>query len=465
MSLRFRLNAIITLVVLLIAAVLAQIVIADTRRAIREEMNAGGKVTHQLMTSVLHNSRLVEDPGATDVKVLAFLRTLGRVRAHEIRYYTSSGTLVYTSPPSPYKAGRSAPAWFSNLVAPDLTPVELATPQGRVVIVPDASRAVLDAWDDLTKLLVLVTGFLVAVNVASFVLLGRFLRPLSGVLAGLAEMERGRLDVRLPRYSLPEFDAMGQAFNRMAAGLEESQAEHRRALRAELELEQNRRLTQTIQSRLEEERRALARELHDELGQSVTAIRTIGSAIAARTKDAAPEAHANAQTIVDIAGRIYDAVHSIVRELRPPALDNLGLRDALEDSVAGWRARHPDIACGLRLEGELDGLGEVVSITLYRLVQECLTNVARHAGATRVDVSVERRGGNVRLVVADDGKGLAEGGDDGHYGLIGMRERVQALDGDFELVTAPGSGLTVRATLPVRAGADAAAAASARESA
>lgn len=224
MSLRFRLNATITLVVLLIAAVLAQIVIADTRRAIREEMNAGGKVAHQLMTSVLHNSRLVEDPGATDVKVLEFLRALGRVRAHEIRYYTSSGALVYTSPPSPYKAGRSAPAWFSSLVAPDLTSQELATPQGRVVIVPDASRAVLDAWDDLTKLLVVVVGFLVAVNVASFVLLGRFLRPLSGVLDGLAEMERGRLDVRLPRYSLPEFDAMSHAFNRMATGLEQSQA-------------------------------------------------------------------------------------------------------------------------------------------------------------------------------------------------------------------------------------------------
>jgi two-component system sensor histidine kinase UhpB len=465
MSLRFRLNATITLVVLLIAAVLAQIVIADTRRAIREEMNAGGKVAHQLMTSVLHNSRLVEDPGATDVKVLEFLRALGRVRAHEIRYYTSSGALVYTSPPSPYKAGRSAPAWFASLVAPDLTSQELATPQGRVVIVPDASRAVLDAWDDLTKLLVIVVGFLVAVNVASFVLLGRFLRPLSGVLEGLAEMERGRLDVRLPRYSLPEFDAMSHAFNRMATGLEESQAEHRRALRAELELEQNRRLTQVIQSRLEEERRALARELHDELGQSVTAIRTIGSAIAARTKDGAPEVHANAKTIVDIAGRIYDAVHGIVSELRPPALDNLGLRDALEDYVAGWRTRHPEIACALRLEGELDGLGEVVSITLYRLMQECLTNVARHADATRVDVTVERRGDRLQLVVADDGEGLADGADDGHYGLIGMRERVQALEGEFELETAPGAGLTVRATLPLRTGAEAVTGAGARETA
>jgi two-component system sensor histidine kinase UhpB len=449
MSLRFRLNATITLLVLLLAGVLAQIVVLDTRRSIREEMNAGGKVTHQLLTSVLHNSRLVEEPAASDAKLLAFLQSLGRVRAHELRYYDSSGNLVYTSPPSVYKTGRSAPDWFTRLVAPDLTTQELGTPRGRVVIIPDASRAVLDAWDDLAELLWLVIGFLAAVNIALFILMGRFLKPMTGVLAGLADMERGRFDTRLPSYSLPEFDAMSHAFNRMAAGLEESIEEHKRARQTELELEQNRRVTQLIQTRLEEERRALARELHDELGQSVTAIRTIGSAIAQRTQGVSPDVHRSAQTIVDVAGQIYDVVHGIVRELRPPALDNLGLRDALEDSLASWRARHPDIECSLELTGDLDGLGESLNITVYRVVQECLTNVARHSEARRVDVRVSRGADAVELVVSDDGLGLRDGDGEDRFGLVGMRERVQALHGDFELESPAGGGLTVRARIPL----------------
>src|SRR5689334_23694758 len=106
--------------------------------------------------------------------------------------------------------------------------------------------------------------------------------------------------------------------------------EHRRAQQTERELEQNRRLTQLIQTRLEEERRSIARELHDELGQCVTAIKTIGAAIANRTVEAAPEIHRSAQTIVQVASHIYDVVHGIIRQLRPSALDHLGLQEAIE---------------------------------------------------------------------------------------------------------------------------------------
>jgi len=581
-SLRFRLNVIVTLMVVLLTAVIALIVIADTRRSIREEMAAGSKVSYQLMNSVLHNTGLVEDPGATDAKVLDFLRTLGRVRAHELRYYDSSGNLVYTSPPSSYKVGRDAPAWFARLVQPELQPLELATAQGRVLIIPDASRAVLDAWDDLTRLVTLVLGFLVAVNLTLFLLLGRFLRPLGSVLAGLSDMERGRYDARLPHYRLPEFEAMSHTFNRMAAGLEESHAENRRlalvarqssdailicdldgritywnpaaerlfgyaaheivgqsydrllpadgpcsqrteslqvirerrvienfemqrctrdgrlidvalsaaplvdpatdtvigeilsmrditehlrAREAEHELEQNRRLTQLIQTRLEEERRALARELHDELGQCVTAIRTIGSAIALRAQTGAPEVQSNAKAIVDIAGHIYDVVHDIIRELRPPALDNLGLRDALADSLANWRSRHPEIACDLAFGEDVDELGEPINITLYRIVQECLTNVARHAAARRVEIALRRAGDRVELVVRDDGRGLDERHDSeaASFGIMGMRERVQSLGGEFELTSDRGAGVTVRMTVPVPAQADATAVARRRE--
>jgi two-component system sensor histidine kinase UhpB len=234
--------------------------------------------------------------------------------------------------------------------------------------------------------------------------------------------------------------------------------EHKLVRRAELELDQNRKLTQLIQNRLEEERRSIARELHDELGQCVTAIKTIGTAISNRTRESAPEIHGNAQTIVSVAAHIYDVVHGIIRQLRPTALDHLGLSATLKETVAAWRERHKDIACELRLEGELEGLGETVNITIYRIVQECLTNVIRHADATRADILIARerdagRGDVVRVTVRDNGKGIAQRNEREatRFGLMGMRERVQALDGVFQIDNRPGEGVTVTAVIPANA--------------
>ena len=568
MSLRFRINLIITVVIVLFCLVTAKIVLDDMRSSIREEMEAGTKVTQQLLSTVLYSSQFAPRSHEPLGVLLPFLHSLGRVRAHEIRLYADDGTLVYTSPPPLYKAGRAAPEWFSRLVSPRLPEAELSVNGGRIKVTPDASRAILDAWDDMKNLIGLALGFLVLVNAAVFWLLGRALRPVAPILRGLSEMERGRLSTRLPEFSLREFDSISHTFNRMAQALEETHAENtrlalvakqstdaimihdlegrisfwnpaaerlfgyapeqivghsatvltppgleaevaanletirerrvvdnvetcrltrdgrlvdvalsaaplvdpdsgevlgeicrmrdvterKRAQEAEKELEQNRRLTQLIQTRLEEERRAIARELHDELGQCVTAIKTIGAAIANRTQTVAPEIHRSAQTIVEVASHIYDVVHGIIRQLRPSALDNLGLQEAVEDMVNAWRDRHPEVICGLKLTGDLADLGEAINITAYRLVQECLTNVLRHADATRAEIEIRRDGAVIELSVADNGKGLGEGNESetARFGLMGLRERVQALHGEFRLESRPGEGLRVSAAIPVR---------------
>jgi len=137
MSLRFRINLIITLLIVVFSLVTAKIVLDDARRQIREEMEAGTKVTLQLLTTVLYSSQFVppteNEPNGV---LLGFLTQLGRVRANEIRLYARDGTLLYTSPPPVYKAGRSAPRWFTDLVAPRTQPVELAVKGGRIAITP-----------------------------------------------------------------------------------------------------------------------------------------------------------------------------------------------------------------------------------------------------------------------------------------------------------------------------------------
>ena len=220
-------------------------------------------------------------------------------------------------------------------------------------------------------------------------------------------------------------------------------------------LEENRRLSQRSMQVQEEERRNLARELHDELGQSLNAIKVDAVTIRDRSGNAV-EVQRSAKAIIEVSGQVYDVVRSLMQRLRPVALDELGLRSAVEYGMEQWRRRHPAVNCSFAAEGELDDLSEQMNITLYRLAQECLTNVAKHAQATRVAISLarvasdEHGGGEVRFRFEDNGRGFDPGLRRQGLGLVGLRERVEALDGNFDLQSAPGQGAQVRASIPVK---------------
>ena len=228
-------------------------------------------------------------------------------------------------------------------------------------------------------------------------------------------------------------------------------------------LEENRRLARALLAIQEEERRHLARELHDEIGQCLTAIQVHTEMIRRRVDGADEEILASVDAVHNITAGIYETVHAVLQRLRPAALDNLGLVDALEDTVSAWQERDTGVAIDFRHQGRLSGLGEQINITLFRIIQECLTNTANHADASRVEIRLEGPGGamhgsdeqepSVTLVVRDDGRGLEEDPQRLGYGLIGMRERVEALAGSFELHGPGGGGVTVSVRLPLEPGA------------
>ena len=220
-------------------------------------------------------------------------------------------------------------------------------------------------------------------------------------------------------------------------------------------LEDNRRLSQRSMQMQEEERRNLARELHDELGQSLNAIMVDAVTIRDRSENPV-EVQRGAKAIIEVSGQVYDVVRSLMQRLRPVALDELGLRSAVEYGVEQWQRRHPAVRCSFTAEGELDDLNEQMNITLYRLAQECLTNVAKHADASKVAISLARVAGGergseeVRFTCEDNGGGFELGLRRQGLGLVGLRERVDALGGNFDLQSAPGQGARIRASLPVR---------------
>lgn len=212
-------------------------------------------------------------------------------------------------------------------------------------------------------------------------------------------------------------------------------------------LDENRKLSQRSMQVQEEERRNLARELHDELGQSLNAIKVDAVNIRDHTVDR-PDVHRSALAIIEVSTQVYDVVRSLMQRLRPVALDDLGLRSAVQYGVEQWQRRHRGVRCSFEAEGDLDDLGEQLNITLYRLVQECLTNVAKHAGAGRVTIFMKREANQVRFRFEDDGRGFDPAGRKQGLGLIGLRERVESLGGRFELESAPGSGVRIQATIP-----------------
>jgi two-component system sensor histidine kinase UhpB len=451
MTLRTQINLLLALLLGLFLAAVVALEVDATRRSIREEIEASTRITLQLLATVVSDAQ-ARGGGVTPALLTRFLQHLGRVRANNIQLQDATGMVLYTSPRSHYKEGRDAPDWFVRLVAPVVRPFEMRVESGLVTITPDPSRSVVDAWDALASLLRLALGFFVAIHLLVFWLAGRALAPLRAISAGLQQMERGEFHTRLPRFKVRELDRLAETFNRMALAVEESFTIRRESARRAEELRENRAITALIQQHVEEERRALARELHDELGQGVTAVRAIASSIAQRARTRAPDLEANALAIVTVSGEMYDAMHNMVRQLRPIALDNLGLADALRELAASSRMRLPELSVDLELGSTLDGLDEVTNITAYRIVQECLTNVARHAAADTVTVSLDHDAEHCELAidVRDNGRGMdpqAIGED--RMGVRGMRERVHGLGGRFELSSRIGEGVRVRAWLPV----------------
>jgi PAS domain S-box-containing protein len=560
MSLRLRINLLVTVLMAVFAVALGRTAVEAAKQSIHEEIEAGTKVTVQMLSSVARLAELSDNPR---MFLLSFLQRLGRVRANDIRLVDdTTAAPMYQSPPFQYKAGREAPQWYARLVAPRIPPATIRLDGTHVEIIPEPSRATLDAWEDLEALLMLGGLFFLILNGLVFWYVSRSLRPIGQIQTALSSMEGGRVDVTLPEFRLPELRRLSEAFNQMTRRLGDAMVDNRRlalAVRqssdailihdpdghisfwnpaaeklfgygqdavlgkalatlapeaqrgeveqqlasvvrrtpidslvtrrvtregreidvalsaapvvdpdtdqvvggivsyrdlsaqirsqaAEDELKRNRELAKVVEA----ERSVIAQELHDELGQCVTAIGSIAEFIGQRSHQTMPDVHAAAQTIKDISGRIYDGMHAIVRRLRPGPLEALGLEDALRETVSSWAARNPRIEWSLDISGDLGDLGEAATLTIYRLVQEALTNVVRHADASRTSVALRRDDDAVRLAVRDNGHGnVAAATSDSGFGLIGMRERVRALGGSLVIDGISGVGTEVRAVIPI----------------
>ena len=278
--------------------------------------------------------------------------------------------------------------------------------------------------------------------------LARGLRPLADLEAAFDRLESQDFEARVPEGAVRELNRIHKRFNRMAAVLCSIRDRERMLASHMIDVQ-------------EAERRGLARELHDDLAPLLfTAsvyLTTIQNHLQTCQYSGIQEPLAAIEhTVVELQGRI----RAMLRRLRPQGLDALGLDQALRDLVETWRSRQGHTDWTIETSGLRDDLDDTLRVTIYRIVQECLTNVARHAGARQASVRVTVASANTATVAAnriaeirveDDGKGMAPKVPFG-LGLTGIEERVQALGGALMLTAHYPHGLCVRAWMPVQSG-------------
>lgn len=299
-----------------------------------------------------------------------------------------------------------------------------------------AALSTLTAQLLMTTLLVSLTGILVAVFLTWILT-----RPIISLVHATQVVAKGDFSPRVPRWANDEIGDLAEAFNQMTEQLARTDE-----LRKEREI-LRRQLLEKVIATQEDERRRIARELHDSTSQNLTSL-LVGLRMM-ETHCSQCAAQSKATDLRQVASKTLEEVHDLSMRLRPRVLDDLGLAAALERLVSEWQARHKipvDVAIQLddRLPGE-------VETAIYRIVQETLTNIARHANARSASILVERRGDAVLTIVEDDGIGFDADTNPGehHLGLLGMRERAELLDGKLTIESLPEHGTSVFIEIPL----------------
>jgi signal transduction histidine kinase len=348
--------------------------------------------------------------------------------------------------------GKTPPRWFAAIVpiflgrhAEVVRPVSpRAASAGTVVATPDAAAAISLAWEYILNVVDVALLMAAAIALLASLAIAHALAPARTIVTALQRMARGQYRTKLPRFRSMELAMIGNAVDALGGRLEEA-------------TEQRAALTRRLIEIRDDERRALARELHDEFGQNLSAILAFANTIeTASAKDDRDKGSAqDARMISQATHHLMASLRDALKRLRNPLPEELGLEASLVNLVDSWRsqsAARPTIQLDLR--GDLTDIRGPAATTAYRVAQECLTNALRHSAASEISLRVERQAGDddtLLIRVEDDGGGDAERvARSAGFGLTGIRERVAAAGGSLSILPATG-GLSVAATIPLAA--------------
>ncbi len=442
MSLRLRLNLLITLLFIALFIMSSFFILNNARKSVEREVESTANFALQLINIAISAT---ENEHEADKMINLFnnLSNLEDIRHINIEFKNQNHLPVKQNINNP-ASDINAPAWFIKLVKPPETELRrwLFSPvisPISIIIRAEPGDEVEENWIETKSLLVLLFLFICLANILVYFVIGRYLSPLEMISVALSDVEKGRFNLELPEFRLPEINQIAQRFNHMTKVLLKSR-------------EENQKLTQRLLHIQEEERRNLAHELHDELGQTITGIKAVAVAIGANEQQSTEELKANVGTILSYSDHMYAAAKNMIHQLRPTVLDELGLIKALQNMIDDWNSRQDEVFCHFEFSNLPHNLEEMTKITIYRIIQESLTNVLKYANASEIQVLLDYLtidSEMITLSIEDNGVGAKMDNLVPGFGLLGMKERVEILNGKIEFVTKPNQGFCIFIKLPI----------------
>jgi two-component system sensor histidine kinase UhpB len=436
MSLRGLINVRIVLAGILILVFGGLLAIWQARQSVQEEITSSFNLALQMVDLGFYYpaNRVISEQ-----HWMRQLSTIQKTRHIHINVLNDDGSESEWLRDQPELPEPDAPpSWFKYAVTTEYPSAsyDLTLIDGRsrtIIIRADPIDEVAEAWKESKAFFWSIVGMMTFIFIAINLVFQSMLRTVHAILAALRRVESGEYGKKLPHFRISEFDAIAAEVNHLSDALNSARESNKALARHSMQIQEN-------------ERQTMSRELHDEMGQSLTAVK----AMAVATKQ--PEAKTNdiADSIIEICNHLSGVVRSMMRTLHPLSLSDLGLAATLTDLVSEWQRRHPSLKINLDFDESVDWLDDEVAIHVYRIVQESLTNVVRHANASLANVSVRRHiiKGQNQIVIRVEDNGIGGITEGEGFGVLGMRERVESMGGYFSFESSPGQGVRVRAGMP-----------------
>ncbi len=452
MSLRYQINLRILVVSVCVLLLGGSIAIWQARNAVNKEVDSSIKLAVQLIRFAFLQAPDISQAKINEDYWISQINELNQTRYLTIQLKKSSGELIdVVHKKHQPKSQKRPPQWFASLIESQRPQAEysMANSTGKqltLIIQANPLDEITEVWEEsirfLGSLLLLTLFTFLAVNLA----FNKALKAIGLIVKALKIIETGQYQQKLPDFSIQEYDSIAKAINHMADVLNVSQQENQELAQHSLNIQ-------------EEERQRLSQELHDELGQSLTAIKVMAVAAeraqAEESKAGKIEIKQVMNSIVSVCDHLMIVVGSMMHQLHPLILSELGLKATLEDLVNHWAVRNPALSISLNSPDEVDLFEQKISIQVFRIVQECITNSIRHAKASKVVISLailqeSATRSVLRLQVTDDGQGCSLEKLKTGFGLLGMRQRVNSLTGELTIKTLPNEGMSIIAIIPVK---------------
>ena len=407
----------------------------QARQAVQQEMNSSVNLAKQLVT--FQFSQI-----STGTTWIQELHAIKETRHLSIQLKTATGDVLETSAVVKEKNPlASPPHWFVRLVKNNLVKIEhpIITNEGQqllLTIEANPLNELSEVWEECSAFFGLLCLLIGLIFIVIQMLFNHILKSISLIVQRLASIEEEDYQNLLPEFSNYEMNLLSQAINHLIEKLRASQKENFALIQHTL----------TIQ---EDERQRLAQELHDELGQSLTAIKVMTATIS-KTNDLKNSLISQSSSaVIEICDHLMKVVRSMMQQLHPLMLTELGLKAALYDLVDNWQTRSPNLHIDFDYDDNLETCPKSFNIHLFRIVQESLTNIFHHAKASHVMIKLHIIENKLLLRIQDDGVGCRNENRKNGFGLLSMKERIRSLNGQLKITSAPNKGMQIFVCFPM----------------